>query len=216
MAGIEITNSDIENAEFGHWIRPIDQSQNEGSLLAATTSIDGAEIEPLNVISIEFTSQAQDPNHPEDWFIDSRNPWEMLGKFDLNILPYLMSQPQLQSGQSDLWGGENFVPVGTSQSTLQLVKIETEREIVSGFESFQGEPPKLKTRMTCGTEFSTYKVSVTDPFFSQRHGISPQRINNDGEKRVLVPQGTYLVISLTPPPPFNPNRQYKVVATIFE
>jgi len=214
IAGIEITNGDIESPEFGAWIRPIDETQDEGMLLTGTTVVEGVAIKPLDVISIKVSGPANDPNHPEDWIIKTDKTWKIVGSFGPDALSYLLSLPHLQNNNPDLWEGTNYVDEGEAQSTLQLMKLGNERSVTCEFVSFGGENPKLKTRMFCGEEPSLYKVSVTDPVFSAKNDMSPPKIRANGTKSVTIPAETFIVLSLAPP--FNGGKQYKVVAAIIE
>ena len=214
VAGIEITNTDLENPVFGEWVRPIDGTQDEGTLRAKTVTVGGKYIHPLDVVEIEFASKANDPNHPEDWIIGETD-WKLLCAYGDDILSRLP-----QSGV-DQWGSEKSVVAGSQGATLQLVKLNQEAEVEAGhFENTFTGRDQFKTRIHMPSGRFGYGCSITDPFFTAAHGLSPSSIPPTETPRSLtLPAGTLVVLSLTPP--FTPGdsgpaKQYKIVASIFE
>lgn len=213
VAGIEITNADVDYPEFGEWIRPIDGTQDEGTLRTMTTYVGSKIVRPLDIVEIEFTSKADDPNHPEDWIIkDSR--WKHLASYYDEILS------DLPQSVGDQWGSEKFVVAGSQGATLQLVKFNQNVEVEAGhvYNGFTGRD-QFKTTIHIPSGPFGYECSVTDPFFSASHNIAPGSIPKDAAKKITLPAGTRLVLSLTPP--FTPSgsdtpKQYKIVASVFE
>lgn len=213
VAGIEITNSDLDNPVFGEWIRPIDGTQEEGTLRTMTAYVSGKILRPLNIVEIEFASKSDDPNHPEDWIIET-TPWKYLGSYDDDILSSL---PQ---SSVDQWGSEKSVAAGSQGATLQLVKLNKSAKVNAGhfYNSFTGRD-QFKTTIHIPSGRFGYDCSITDPFFTAAHSFSPNSITQDQAKQVTLSTGTYIVMSLTPP--FTPQnsdvaKQYKIVASVFE
>lgn len=213
VAGIEITNADLDNPVFGDWIRPIDGSQDEGTLRAMTTYVGGKSLQPLDIVEIEFVSKADDPNHPEDWIIGT-TAWRHLGSYDDDILSSL---PQ---SSVDQWGSDKSVVAGSQGTTLQLVKLSKGAKVDAGhfYNSFSGRD-QFKTTIHIPSGRFGYECSITDPFFTAAHDFSPNSIPKGAPKSLTLPAGSLVVLSLTPP--FTPKNsdtamQYKVAASIFE
>lgn len=213
VAGIEITNTDLDNPIFAEWIRPIDGTQDEGTLRAMTTYVGGNYLQPLDIVEIEFTTKANDQNHPEDWIIGT-TAWKHLGSYDDSILSSL---PQ---SSVDQWGSEKSVVAGSQGATLQLVKLSKVAKVDAGYfyNSYNGRD-QFKTTIHMPSGRFGYDCSITDPFFTAAHNFTPANIPKDSPQSLILPAGTFVVLSLTPP--FTPQnsdvaKQYKVVASIFE
>lgn len=213
VAGIEITNTDLDNPVFGKWIRPIDGTQEEGTLRAMTTYVGGKFLQPLDIVEIEFVSKADDPNHPEDWIIGTTE-WKRLGSYDKEILSSL---PQ---SSVDQWGREKSVVAGSQGTTLQLIKLSRDTKVDAGyFYNSYKRLDQFKTTIHFPDGRFGYECSITDPFFTAAHNFAPGSIPKESPKTLILPAGTLVVLSLTPPlTPSNSNiaRQYKIVAAIFE
>lgn len=204
VAGIEILNEDLENPNFGKWIRPIDASQKEGALLDSTTEINGTQLHPLQIVEIEISNHASDPNHPEDWNIDRTLPWKLLRTFDSSILP------SLPTNAADAWNNENRISPGSSSVTLQIIKFSDPFTVKGEYETWSGESSFKRKAY-----FPSLRCGMTDPSFSYKHYLYPSQIAQGEEKTITVKANTYVVFSLTPPHGL-PQMQYRVVAAIIE
>ena len=114
VAGVEILNEDYSHPELGAWIRPIDSTQEEGTLRAMTTYLDGQQIKPMDIIEIDCEGCKNDPHHPEDWVVNPNVNWRNLGHYDESILGHLHFSEQ------DAWGIGKAVAPGSQASTLQF------------------------------------------------------------------------------------------------
>lgn len=213
VAGIEILNADRFNPTFGDFIRPIDQTHDEGTLEFATTLLGSALSKPLDVVEIDFDGHANDPVHPEDWVI-SKLPWRKEGSYQKPILK------KLPQAIVDEWGPRNYVVAGEQESTLQLIRLKEERKVTSGhFHNEYTGQSQFKNRLRLPGRGYDYNCSITDPFFVSLHSLNPRNISEDQTKETSLPRCTYILMSLTPPfTPSNTNeaRQYKIIASIIE
>ena len=200
VAGIEIVNKDLKNPVFGKWIRPIDKTQREGTLKETTTCISHAQVSPLDVIEVDFSENAQDITHPEDWIINNSTEWRHLGRYESTILN------KLSAGNWDRWGDQKGITPGQYPITLQLIKLQKDIK-VSAYHSHN--PWKDKMEFKRRAQFDCYDCGVTDPQFSHKHWLYSTRISQNEVKHVIVKEGSYVVLSLTPPIG-NKNLQYRV------
>jgi len=213
VAGLEMIPRD-GNFAVGKWIRPIDPGQPEGAIPIQRTVVGGQAICPLHCVEMIFAGPANDPNHPEDWILETTTTWKIVGKYDRSILDRLPDQ------SGDLWGVETAasrqVREGTAAVTLRLIK-PTQPVLVEAFheyDSFKGKD-QFKKILIIRHQNVDHLFNITDPLFEQRHGLSPGRVNKGETRRLeLSPQNLVIVASLTPPLPNG--FQYKIAAAILE
>lgn len=206
VAGLELLNN--EPLRLGEWIRPIDKTQDEGTINSGTTFIDGSHLYPLDVVEIDFIKNAEDSNHPEDWIIKPHSQWHKLGNLSHSTLNHVPSSAY------DKWGNTKGVEPGSFNSTLQLLCLTSSIEVTAEHRHNPFENrSQFKTVTQLPTKDGSFEISVTDPFFTHKHGLQPSSISQEERKTVTLQTGTYLVLSLTP---IFHGKQYKVVAAIIE
>lgn len=213
VAGFEMIPKD-GNFAVGKWIRPVDPSQPEGAIPFPRTVAGGQTVCPLHCVEVIFTGPANDPDHPEDWILAPETNWKIVGKYDRSILGRLPDQT------GDLWGMESAasrqVRKGTATETLRLIKPK-QPVVVEAFheyDSFKGKN-SLKKILTIRHENVDHLFSITDPLFTERHGLFSGKVA-EGEHRKfeIRPENLVIVASLTPP--LSNGFQYKIAAAILE
>src|SRR5689334_4007834 len=86
IAGVKVTTQNAP--QLGEWVRPVSQDQAEGELLPQHRKVDGgADIRPLDIVSVPVTKNAESHAHPEDWFVNSEERWEIVATLDKSALP---------------------------------------------------------------------------------------------------------------------------------
>ncbi len=206
VAGIEIINSADRGAKFASYIRPIDATQPEGTLRTSTTMIDNRILQPLDIVEIDFQAYAKDSNHPEDWTINLSSRWKLLGQLPLSALNNTPHNPE------DIWGQSNAIEPGFFGSSIQVIKT-TEPINVRAY--WDNSP--WGNRLARKLNLNKHWISITDPIFTQLHGLND--IVAPNLKELQITAGSFIVLSLTPPfTPQNSNteKQYRVVAAVLE
>lgn len=209
VAGIELVG-EPGHWTYGGWIRPIDPSQPEGSLLSGTASVNGQPVAPFQVIRICFAGPANDPTHPEDWIVDTTIAWELVGRYQHGVL-----FPTLRDETEDLWGRDSAhyrrVETGTTTRTLRLIKPKGRVYAISFFEYHsKSHTNRFKQRLFVEADGAEHEFDITDPSFQARHQFDLE----NGPKLILFdPENLLIVASLTPP--FG-GFQYKIAAAILE
>ncbi len=209
VAGIELVG-EPGHWIYGGWIRPIDPSQPEGSLLSGTASVNGQPVVPYQVVRIPFTGLANDPTHPEDWIVDTSIPWEWIGSYSHDAV-----YPTLRDETGDLWGRASAhyrgVKIGTTTQTLRLIKPTGRVYAISFFEYHSRKNAnRFRQRLFIEADGVEHEFDITDPFFQERHEFDAQ---NGPQLILFQPTDLLIVASLTPP--IN-GYQYKIAAAILE
>jgi hypothetical protein len=92
IAGVTVTTQNAP--QLGEWVRPISEDQAEGELLSRHRKVDGgAEIRPLDIMSVPVTKNAENHAHPEDWFVNTGESWQIVATLDSSSLPSLIETP---------------------------------------------------------------------------------------------------------------------------
>lgn len=206
VAGIEILSETPEGIEYGEFIRPIDATQKEGALRISTTTIDGHMVKPLDLVEMEVRKHAEDPNHPEDWIIYQGSYWRHKGRLSSDRLE------ELPHSAEDIWGKRKAIEPGTAKATVQVIKT-AHRLTASGRAVNHSGYTKIDKRL----HFNGLDISITDTEFIENHQLD--HLIDDNGKEVEISEGSYIVLSLTPPfEPYNcgTKYQYRVVAAIIE
>lgn len=221
IAGKElITDKDLYTV--GPWIRLADSSVSQGAIAAATAITPGhGEIRPLDIVRVSLEGPCNDPNHPEDWWIDSTVPWqfiETIGHADLaHVVDNDFALWHDQTGQDSVAVG--YVP-SKNTSTLALINAPQNMQFQYWKENVPDydNPGQIKVKKNRKLSFSlggvSHEFSVTDPAFTARHNIYNQ-MQQDRPQTFAFPAlaQTFLCLSLTTP--FR-GKHYKIGATIFE
>jgi hypothetical protein len=212
VAGRELIPCENGKQRIGPWIRPIDPLGDEGTIDQEMAKIAGKFINPLDVIKIEFTGDAGNANHPEDWNVERTVPWKRVNSLNPSVLD------KMDDDSGDLWGvvsaRSRKVAPRAGMQTLRLIKPTGNLEVEAFLETTSWGP-KFRCYLKIAHRGVNHLFSIDDPLFSWRHRSVIGR-NQVGEKRVtfpLDPARTVVVASLTPPLKGN---HYKIAATIFE
>jgi wobble nucleotide-excising tRNase len=205
VAGIELKSFDANSVTFGDYIRPIDATQEEGTLLLSTTTLNNKAVGPLDIVEIEFSDNANDLCHPEDWIIRNATPWKALGKLPIAALE------KLPYNRKDLWGNTKSITPGSSTFSLQVIKTEKPYTVQTYWQDGRFYPV-----IRCQIEIGNLKTHITDPNFTKKYEIDELELDHEIEFQIAT--GSFILLSLTPP--FTNNydytAQYKVVAAIIE
>lgn len=210
VAGIEITPGVGEEYNLGEWIRPIDPTQDEGTIPYHRTVIGNRNLKPLDCVKIRFSGAANDPYHPEDFEIVTTSKWEQDGFMTNEVFACLPDE------SGDLWGGGSAISRKVEPKegikTLRLIKPKGACHVTA----YRDDTPwgiKHKRLLHIVHRGITHQFSIDDPSFSARHNLSPSSVG-DREVRIdLDPSRLIVIASLTKP--FQ-GFQYKIAASIFE
>lgn len=210
VAGIEVTPSDGEEFDLGGWIRPIDPTQDEGTIPYHRTVIGNRNLKPLDCVKIRFTGPANDPYHPEDVVIVTTSKWEQDGRFTIEVFDSLPDE------SGDLWGASSAtnrkVEPKEGVKTLRLIKPKGACHV----RAFRDDTPwgvKHRRLLHIVHRGVTHQFSIDDPYFSLRHNLSPNAVGDRDIRIDLDPSRLVVIASLTKP--FQ-GFQYKIAASIFE
>ncbi|MGA3179650.1 MAG: hypothetical protein ABSF38_04825 [Verrucomicrobiota bacterium] len=92
------------------WIRLVDPHNPNGGVPYGCTVCQGNKaVRPLDMIKVVLLDSCNNPDHPEDWYFDRSQPWEMERTFENNCLPAIADTP------ATLWHdgiSSNAVPSG--------------------------------------------------------------------------------------------------------
>lgn len=208
VAGLEITP--VDDYDLGKWIRPVDSSQDEGTIPLSRTFVGNRGLKPLDRVKIHFKGPTNDPFHPEDYEIDSSQKWQLEGVMMPDILD------SLPDDSEDLWGAST----ASSRKVFPQQNIKTLRLIKPQGVCFvtayrEDTPTGIKHRRLLHIEHQglIHQFSIDDPSFSIRHKLSPLEVGDRNIRIDLDPFRTIVIASLTKP--FK-GYQYKIAATIFE
>jgi len=208
VAGLEITPVDQYN--LSRWIRPVDLSQDEGTIPIHRTIVAGRALRPLDRVKIRFKGPTNDPFHPEDYETDTSHDWQPDGTMTPDILA------SIPDDSGDLWGASSAssrrVVPQPNIKTLRLVKPKGSCYVAAYRED---TPTGIKHRRLLHIEHHglIHQFSIDDPIFGDRHNLSSMAVGDKTLRIDLDPSRTIVITSLTKP--FK-GYQYKIAATIFE
>ena len=208
VAGLEITP--VDAYDLGKWIRPVDPTQDEGTIPNHRIMIEGRQLKLLDRVKIRFRGPSNDPFHPEDFEIDTTHEWRSDGAMTHEILA------SLPDDSGDLWGpstaaSRRVIPQENIK-TLRLVKPKRACYVTAYHED---TPTGIKHRRLLHIDHRglIHQFNIDDPYFGERHNLSPMAVGGRNIRIDLDPSRTIVVTSLTKP--FK-GYQYKIAATIFE
>lgn len=216
IAGVEVT---AKNApKIGQWLRPISQDQAEGELLPQHRKVkDGAQIRPLDIVSVPVTENAHNAAHPEDWFVTTEESWEVVATLDESTLSGLIETPRnlwLQAKKSTDRVSAEFIAASAEHQSIFLIKPTNLRlRLWREYNSWKGYTQK-KLRVIFDYNGTTYDLSLTDPVASQKYAKTFPA-EDEPAIEVTLPQGDNYVLCVSLTPALN-GTHYKVVATILE
>jgi hypothetical protein len=73
--------------DIGPWIRLSEAATKGGAVNPNTTKIAGrGYIRPLDIIRVSVESNCNNPDHPEDWWLQAGKPWEYAGSYQHHTL----------------------------------------------------------------------------------------------------------------------------------
>jgi hypothetical protein len=174
VAGIEVTPGDGKAFNFGDWIRPIDPTEDEGTIPNHRMLIGNVGLKPLDCIKIQFERRANDPYHPEDFEITTLK-WEQDGCFSNEVFDLLPDE------SDDLWGAGSAtsrkVEPKEGIKTLRLIKPKGDCHV----RAYREDTPwgvKHRRLLHVLHYGVTHQFSIDDPDFSARHNLSPSAVGD--------------------------------------
>lgn len=210
VAGMEITSIQGNDFTLGDWIRPVDPTQDEGTIPTYTTFIGNRFVKPLDCVKIFFTGSSNDQFHPEDFEIDTSSKWEKVGTMTEDVFSSLPDESK------DLWGADS----ATSRKVVPTEGIKTLRLIkpqdscyVTAYREDTHWGVKHRRYLYILHRGIEHQFSIDDPEFTARHKLSPSSVGDRHVRIVLDPSRLVVIASLTKP---LRGFQYKIAATIFE
>jgi hypothetical protein len=76
------------------WIRLVDPDNPNGGVPYGCTVCQGSKVvRPLDMIKVVLLESCNNPDHPEDWYFDRSQPWQVESKFEKNCLPAIVDTP---------------------------------------------------------------------------------------------------------------------------
>jgi hypothetical protein len=220
IAGKELVLKEDGTYDVGPWIRLADRSTKEGAVPANVAYCAGHRwVKILDVVRVVLQFPCDNPDHPEDWWLEPHQPWEFVETRTVADLPNFADHPYSlwHTGESDAVFAGYVRDMGVQAASLYLVKAPEQWSLTyyKEYNSFKGYDKKYrKLELTFAGKY--HEFSVTDLGFDRRFNL-PSAVSqwpNPGETLTVPnPAGCYFCLSLTPE--FN-SRHYKVCATIFE
>lgn len=206
----------------GGWIRPIDRSEKEGAVsFSVMRCEDGSFPDVLDIVDVPLIGPANDPNHPEDWELDTQFRWKRVAKFPatgLGLLadtaPVLWSDPR-----HDRKVASGYVSSMSNPASLCFMRPPLGWEFVKFRDTaWSGGMPTERTRMRSRLLFKIHDrphaFDINDPHFDMRYGrdlVVPEY----GRVVVTVPHPAKIYCCLSLTPAFN-GWHYKVLAAVIE
>ncbi len=131
----------------------------------------------LEKYRIPLLSMAPKNHHPEDWIIDSRHSWQMVGQFNRNDLHALRDNPpyellQRSPNHTDYILASDVVTTPLT-SSLHLVKIEPLNAAKIVYIS--GKFGKYKPRFEFEFNSQNFSFAITDPNIPMSKTHIPER-----------------------------------------
>jgi hypothetical protein len=217
IAGKELFPAGNGKFRAGKWIRVADPDCQEGGVSENhMVSESGRRIEILDIVEIQFRGPCNDPNHPEDWWLEPGKKFRFVDRRDRSVLKFLEDHPaQLWQSASPESVPFGYVKeMGANAASLNLIRC-TEGAQFRYWKEMDAESKKEKRhfRFTLSYANSTHDFSVTDPLFTRRHKVFDKLTEELQTIEFAKPSEVFVCASLTPE--FN-GKQYKICATIFE
>jgi hypothetical protein len=214
VAGKEISWDETSYHAEG-WIRPIDRNDAEGAVSVQVMRCeDGTYPQVLDIVDVPILAYAADPNHPEDWVIDTSRRWKRLHQLPSVCIPHLCDKG------SDLWHQpdqprrvrEGFVSRMKNSASLMLVKPPSGWKISLFVEPSIDGRLRSKSRLSFEVGGDTHVFDNNDPL-AHMHFAQPVNAPMQGELIIPFrePENLYFALSLTPS--FK-GWHYKILASI--
>lgn len=191
----------------GPWIRPVSARPGRGVSWRERCFANGTEPAPLDIISVALLPDRPSDRQPENWLLDSGEPWVWRRSLPLRYIARFDDRP------SSLWG------IGTSSAKGWNDRVDTSETVVlasialvraEGVEllvSDEGLADRGRRCVRALFRYSgeMYNLKVTDPVYENRYQGRSGRFEL-GE--------CFLTVSLTEP--YDDGHCYKLVAAIFQ
>ena len=227
VAGKEVSPKGNGKYDVGAWIRFADPNDAQGAVSYANTVCEVSNglkrpARPLDIVKATFTRSCGNLDHPEDYFFDPSQCWQIVGKLTHENLSELQDTPQA------LWhdgARANSVPagyirkMGKDAASLFLVKAPKDWNFMfwkSQVPDFDN-PSQMKVKQHRELSFRFngryHDFSVTDPEFTKRHKIYDRMTDMHQLLKVSDSTNFFFCLSLTPE--FR-GQHFKIAATVFE
>lgn len=201
VAGKEIS-WDASQYHIADWIRPVDRNEAEGAVsIEVMRCEDGSCPQVLDIVDVPVLAHAADPNHPEDWVIDTSRRWKRLHRFPSASVCHLAddgSDTWQQPGQTRRVS-EGYVARMSRPASLKLVKPPAGWAIsIFKDTNFEGKL-RTKSRLRLALGGHDHVFDNNDPQI-QTHYAGPINIPLEGELIIPFrgPEDLYFTLSLTP------------------
>ncbi|MGO8701642.1 MAG: dual OB domain-containing protein [Limisphaerales bacterium] len=204
------------------WIRLVDPKNSKGGVPYECTLCQGTKpVRPLDIIKVVLLESCGNPDHPEDWYFDRSQSWQVESNFAKRSLPAIMDTP------ATLWHdgiASNAVSAGFLRTmkphpfSICLISAPAKMDFSFWKKPFRDHNTgQDKTKYVRDLSFNRagiyHEFSVTDPEFMKRHKIWDRMTEMPQIMRITDTSNYFLCLSLGLA--FN-ERQYKISATIFE
>jgi hypothetical protein len=212
VAGKELFGED-GNWTPGLWTRPVDPAHEGAITLETMRCADGQPIKFLDIVDVPILSWANDPNHPEDWVVDTSRQWVRQGTLPLTELSRLLDHPvHLWKGWMDdriVRGG--YVGKMMQPASLYFIKPEGEVKVCVYWDE---EKMRVRKRLRLRHGGQDHEFDITDPQFESHYpGLTHSKDGPPTEIPLEADGRLHLCLSLTPE--FH-GAHYKIAATIWE
>ena len=222
VAGKELIRNPGRGWRIGPWIRLAHPGDPEGAVpFESTVCPEHGPVRPLDVVQLGVRSPCNNPDHPEDWWLDGDVGWQFVERFSHYALSMLADKPhRLWHDRFPDAVSAGYIPrMGKHASSICLIKAPVSWEF-----AFWKEPApvyncpgqmkeKKHLRLTFQHAGICHDCSVTDPEFTRRHDIF-NRIQPEKQTLAIARAAdAFFCLSLTLT--FN-SKHYKICATVFE
>lgn len=213
VAGRELIDEAGGKRRWGAWIRPV-SSHDEGALNAVERRLaDATDPKPLDVVHVPLGAPENSPLQPENWLIQTGQPWTKESSIDTNALLSLVEEPEnlwLDPVQRNDRASGAFLQRLPNLQSLYLIRPEGFHFQIRS-RVWEGYAKKQQRGLFTyrGLHFD---FALTDPLIGEKYFPGYPR-TPEGYIQPADPRRILLCISLTPP--FH-DLHYKVIATVFE
>lgn len=232
VAGREILFDGDKVPRVGRWIRPITVSELEREGLCEGGQVTEASMRlalkradlPVigEIIEIPLSGPAASPGQPENWALETGQPWKHLGRLSSPLFDKLLDNPK------EIWDTSgcgraavaDSIPKPPGFASLFFLRRDRAVAKVGSRPKSGGLPGELTRSKILVFDYAgqRHEFRISDPMFDAKYEKQFPALGAP-EKTFALPKGTYVTVSLTPPysptgqPPFY---HYKMAAAIIE
>jgi hypothetical protein len=165
IAGKELLPREDGTFDGGRWIRLADHGTKEGAVSARVAHCPGhGWVKTLDIVKVVLESPCNNPDHPEDWWLEPSQPWQFVERRTVADIPLLADHPPTiwYAAESDAVPAGYVRAMGQQAASLYIVKAPEQWKFTYHKEyiSFKGYNKKVRRlELTSGGQYHEFSVS---------------------------------------------------------